>query len=452
MKLAIVLPDGAADEPLPQLDGRTPLDVAIIPNMDWVALHGRLGRVVSVPAGYTPGTDVATLSLLGYDPTTCYSGRAPIEAAARGLTAGPDELIFRCNFVTVTDGLMKDFTADHISQEEAERLIADLNTLTSEGHTSSPGCPTASAVGDTNSGDDSRPPSAEGGKPWATRHGGGAQGDLDAPQQGDPALQGCRFHSGVSYRNLMIISGASDLKLECAPPHDIPDQPVADHLPRGEGQERVRAIMRRAAEMLRNHEVNRVRREQGRPPVSDIWLWGQGRPVELEPFAKRFGVSGAVITGVDIIRGLAVMMGMKLIEVPGATGYIDTNYAGKGEEAIRALDTYDLVVVHVEAPDEAGHLGDAREKIKALERIDELIVGPLLDAMRKHDRWRILIAPDHPTPCTTTAHDATPPPFCFAGTGVVPLAKRSFSEKEALVGAWMVEPGHALMSRFLSGD
>jgi 2,3-bisphosphoglycerate-independent phosphoglycerate mutase len=393
MKFAIVLPDGAADEPLPQLDGRTPLEAANIPNMDWVALHGRLGRVVTVPAGYTPGTDVATLSLLGYDPDKCYSGRAPIEAAARGLTAGPDELIFRCNFVTIENGLMKDFTAGHIAQDEAERLIADLNRVF-----------------------------------------------VDDP---------CVFHSGVSYRNLMIISGASELKLQCAPPHDIPNQPVADHLPRGDGEERIREIMRRAAAMLRDHEVNRVRRKQGRPLVSDIWLWGQGRPVELERFVKRFGVLGAVITGVDIIRGLAVMMGLKLIEVPGATGYIDTNYAGKGKAAVRALNDYDLVVVHIEAPDEAGHLGDAKLKVETLERIDELIVGPLLDALRKHDRWRILIAPDHPTPCTTTAHDATPPPFCFAGTGVKAERKRPFSEKDAVAAGLLVEPGYGLTRMFL---
>jgi 2,3-bisphosphoglycerate-independent phosphoglycerate mutase len=398
MKYAIILPDGAADEPLPQLDGRTPLEVANIPNMDWVAMHGRLGRVVTVPAGFTPGTDVATLSLLGYDPHVCYSGRAPIEAAARGLTAGPNELIFRCNFVTIVDGLMKDFTAGHIAQHEADRLIADLNALA---------------------------------------------------RRAEPALQGCRFYSGVSYRNLMIASDAADMDVQCAPPHDIPNQPVGDHLPRGVGQERVRAIMDRAAEMLKDHEVNRVRHEQGKPLVTNIWLWGQGRPVELEPFADRFGVRGAVITGVDLVRGLAVMMGMELIEVPGATGYIDTNYAGKGEAAVRALDDYDLVVVHIEAPDEAGHLGDAKLKVETLERIDELIVGPLLDALRKHGEWRVLIAPDHPTPCTTTAHDATPPPFCFAGTGVEAVKKRPFSEKDAVAARLLVDPGHGLTRVFL---
>jgi 2,3-bisphosphoglycerate-independent phosphoglycerate mutase len=392
-KYVIVLPDGASDEPLAEFGGRTPLQAADIPNMDWVARHGRLGRVVTVPPGYTPGTDVATLSLFGYDPDASYSGRAPIEAAARGLTVGPDQIVYRCNFVTITDGRMRDFTAHHISQPEANRLIADLNRLFA-----------------------------------------------DEP---------CVFYSGVSYRNLMIASGIGDTRLQCAPPHDIPNQPVAEHLPHGTGQEKVREIMARAAELLRDHEVNRARRDEGRPPVSDIWLWGQGRPTQLEPFAERFGPRGVVITGVDILRGLAVMMGMKLIEVPGATGYIDTNYAGKGAAAVGALDDYDLVAVHIEAPDEAGHLGDAREKIKALEHIDALIVAPLLEALRRHAKWKMLIAPDHPTPCTTTAHDATPPPFCFAGTDVEAVERRPFSEKEAVAGGWLVDPGHRLMELFI---
>ena len=395
MKYGIILPDGAADEPIAELDGRTPLEAAKIPNMDWIALNGRLGRAVTVPAGYTPGTDVATLTLFGYDPAMYYSGRAPIEAAARGLKAGPDELIYRCNFVTILDGRMKDFTAHHIPQPEADRLIANLN-----------------------------------------RH------FADAP---------CTFYSGVSYRNLMIASGIGDAQLKCAPPHDIPNERVADHLPRGTGQEQVREIMRKAASMLSDHDVNRARQKDGRPPVTDIWLWGQGRSTRLEPFAERFGLAGAVITGVDILRGLAVLMGMKLIEVPGATGYLDTNYVGKGQAAVRAFEEYDLVVVHVEAADEAGHLGNASEKIKALERVDEHVVGPLLDALRRYNQWRILVAPDHPTPCTTTAHDATPPPFCFAGTSVTAVERRPFSEKEAVTGGWLVDPGHKLMGLFVHG-
>lgn len=398
MKYAIILPDGAADLPLPQLDGRTPLEAARIAHMDWVAQHGRLGRAVTVPEGFTPGTDVATLTLLGYDPHVYFRGRAPIEAAARGLSAGPGELIFRCNFVTVLDGRMKDFTADHIRQAETDRLIGELNEL----------------VG-----------------------------------RGEPALRGCRFHAGVSYRNLMVASDAAEMtKLKSAPPHDIPDQPVVEHLPRGVGQERVRAVMERAQALLADHELNRRRAAEGRPPVTDIWLWGQGGAMALEPLRDRFGVRGATITGVDIIRGLAKLTGMALIEVPGATGYIDTNYVGKGAAAAAALDEYDLIVVHVEAADEAAHMGNAAEKVTALERIDEHVVGPLLKKLRTFDRWRILIAPDHPTPCATTAHDATPPPFCYAGTGVASAGATRFSEAAAVAGGWLVEPGHTLLGEF----
>ncbi|MBU0640734.1 MAG: cofactor-independent phosphoglycerate mutase [Planctomycetes bacterium] len=393
MKYAIVLPDGAADEPVAQLGGRTPLEVANIPRMDWIASHGQVGRVVTIPMGFVAGTDVATLTIFGYDPLKCYSGRAPLEAAARGLKAGPDELIFRCNLVTIGDGYMRDFTAGHITQPEAEQLIADLN-----------------------------------------RH------FADSPAV---------FHSGVSYRNLMLIPGAAEIDVQCSPPHDIPNEPVSEHWPRGRGAERVQQVMDRAAELLRDHPVNQARAQRGQNPATNIWLWGQGRPTKLEPFVERFGLSGAVITGVDIIRGLAVSMGMKLIEVPGATGYVDTDYAGKGAAAVRALGEYDLVVIHVEAPDEAGHLGDAELKVETLERVDELVVGPVLDALRRHAGWRILVAPDHPTPVATTAHSAVPPAFCFAGTAIRPCGAAAFSEAVGAQGP-IIDPGHELMSRFLS--
>jgi 2,3-bisphosphoglycerate-independent phosphoglycerate mutase len=207
--------------------------------------------------------------------------------------------------------------------------------------------------------------------------------------------------------------------------------------------------MARAREMLRDHAVNRARARRGVAPVTDIWLWGQGPPTRLTPFAQRFGLRGAVICGVDVIRGLAVLMGMDLIHVPGATGYIDTDYAAKGRAAVAALQAYDLVVVHVEAADEAGHLANAAEKVRALEQIDTHVVGPLLEALEAHGARRILIAPDHPTPVATTAHDATPPPFCFAGTGITAVERRSFTEADARAGGWLVDPGHTLMSQFL---
>ncbi len=402
MKYVIVLPDGAADDPLPELGGRTPLAVARKPHMDWIAQHGRLGRVVTVPDGFIPGTDVATLSVFGYDPHRSYTGRAPIEAAAKGLSVRPDELIFRCNFVTILDGCMRDFTADHIHQDEADRLIADLNHLVGNG----------------------------------------------TPASGAPELSGCVFHAGVGYRNLMVAAGAAAYKLKSTPPHDIPNQPVAEHLPRGDGQERVRSIMTRASALLRDHPVNAARRTAGRDPVTDIWLWGQGRPAPLESFQHRFGVRAGVITGVDIIRGLARLAGMDLIDVPGVTGYFDTNYVNKGQYALRALDRYDLVIVHIEASDEAAHEGNAKEKIAALERTDEHIVGPLLAELQRRGNWRMLIAPDHVTSTATTQHAATPPPFCFAGSDVPAVEQRTFCETEAQAGGWLIERGHEMIHSF----
>jgi len=394
MKYVVILPDGAADERVPELDGRTPLQVAKIPNMDEVSRNGQIGRILTVPTGFIPATDVATLSLFGYDPATYYTGRAPLEAAAQGLKVGPDDIIFRCNFVSIKDGRMADFTAGHIAQAETDRLIADLNGL---------------FAGD-----------------------------------------GLAFHSGVSYRNLMLAAGVAGPDLQCAPPHDIPNQPVAEHRPKGEGAERVQAIMERAAEMIADHDVNKARRSEGRDPVSGIWLWGQGRPTRLPTLRDRYQCSCAVITGVDIIRGIAVCMGADVINVPGATGYIDTDYAGKGVAGVAALEDYDMVVVHIEAPDEAGHLGNPEEKILALERVDEHIVGPLLEAVRGYGDWRILVAPDHPTPVTTKAHSAVPPPWALAGTGIeASEPPRVFNEREAEASGVMVEPGHTLIDRFM---
>ncbi len=396
MKYAIILPDGAADEPLAQLSNRTPLQAARIPHMDWVASHGRMGRSVTVPSGFVAGTDVATLSLLGYDPHVYYSGRAPLEARAKGLKTTADQLIFRSNFVTIADGRMKDFTAGHISQPDAEELIAALNK--------------------------------------------------------DLAAEGYVFHAGVSYRNLMVASHAEDIVLTCAPPHDIPDQPVADHMPRGKGAERVMKVMDRASAMLARHPVNARRIREGRSPATHIWLWGQGRPVHMETFQQRFGLSGAAITGVDILRGISLGAGMELIAVPGATGYLDTDYEAKGRAGVRALEQHDLVLVHVEAPDEAGHQGDAGEKVKALERVDEAVVGPMLQALRGYPEWRVLIAPDHPTPVGTKAHSATPPPFCYAGTGVEPGSGKAFTEADAIATGLMVEPSWKLINAFLGRD
>jgi 2,3-bisphosphoglycerate-independent phosphoglycerate mutase len=395
MKYVIILPDGASDEPLPQLGGRSPLEAARIPHMDAIAHQGILGRVVTIPEGFGAGTDAGTLTLMGYDPRRYHTGRAPMEALAQQLTAAPDQLIFRCNFVNITDGTMKDFTAGHISQPDADALIAALNEAVFR-------------------------------------------------------EERCAFHAGVSYRNLLLVSNASGMRLQSQPPHDITDQPVAGYWPKGEGQERVKAIMDRAAEVLADHPVNQRRRQRGEAWATDIWLWGQGTPMKLDTLESRHGLKGVVITAVDIIRGIAKGMGMDLIDVPGATGYIDTDYDAKGRAALAALDHYDVVVVHIEAADEAAHQGMAEEKTKALERIDEAIVGPLLAKLGTLGDHRILIAPDHATLVRTKGHDAAPPPYCYAGTGIGPGSGRGFSEKEAIASGFLLDPGHTLLERFLN--
>jgi len=393
MKYAMILPGGAADEPIELLDGQTPLEAARTPNLDWIASHGRQGRVVTVPAGFSPGSDVATLSLFGYDARREYDGRAPLEAVARGITTRPGQLIFRCNLVTIVDGVMADFTAGHITDLEAGQLIDDLNDSI---------------------GSDS-----------------------------------CHFHSGMSYRHLLVATPPGELKAVCTPPNDIPDQPIEKHLPKGTGADWLKTIMLRAHDLLGAHDVNHVRADLGDNPATDIWLWGYGKPMTLQNFEKRFGVRGACIAGVDLIRGIAKSVGMAVIDVDGATGYLDTSYEAKGKAAVAALDEYDLVVVHVEAPDEAGHLGDAEAKVATIESVDEYIIGPVLEKLRMFDRWKLMVAVDHPTPVNKRMHTADPPPFCVVGTSVHAVLKKPFSEKVAAISDLQIDPGYELMEYFL---
>lgn len=395
MKYVVILPDGAADEPVGALGGKTPLEAAHKPHIDSVARSGRQGCVTTAPPEFSPGSDICTMSLFGYDPRLCHSGRAPLEAAAQGLALRDDEIVFRCNFVTLVDGTMADFTAGHISSRESRELVTYFNA-----------------------------------------------------KLGEPR---CRFHAGVSYRNLLVVSQADDLRPQCTPPHDFPDQLIAAHLPQGPGSEWLCDVMHRARTLLLGHDLNQVRKDLGENPATDIWLWGQGRALPLQSFEERFGVRGACIAAVDLIRGLAKVVGLSIIDVPGATGYLDTDYAAKGRSAVEALQKHDLVVVHVEAPDEAGHLGDAHAKLLALERIDEHVVGPILAELRRHDRWRILVAPDHPTPVGKRVHTADPPPFCLAGFGLDGVLGLPFSEANARQSDFHVNPGHQLMEFFIRG-
>lgn len=407
MKYAIVIPDGCADEPQESLGGKTPLQAARTPNMDRVARSGVVGRANNVPQPLTPASDVATLSLFGYDPLQVYTGRAPLETAAMGIPLGPDDWAIRCNLVHVADERMRDFTAGHITSEDGRPLIEALQA-------------------------------ACGGP--ASRFVPGLTGQLE-------------FHPGVSYRNILVYRGQGAAPFAAAtktqPPHDVPDQPIADHLPAGPGGDLLRAVMERSRAVLADHPVNRARQAAGKKAATQVWLWGQGRAPSIRPFAEVYGKQGAILSAVDLVRGVGVLLGWKRIDVPGATGYLDTDYAAKGRYGVEALAGHDLVCVHVEAPDEASHEGRADEKVKALERIDEQIVGPLLEALPRHGDWRILVSPDHRTTLRTRAHAYGAVPFALAGSGIAPRGQLTYDEVVAAASDLAFERGHELMRTFL---
>jgi len=391
-KYVIIVPDGAADEPLEQFGNKTIFEAANTPNMDKISSTGRLGLVRTVPEHMEPGSDVAQMSLLGYDPKRYYTGRAPIEAVARNIDLSNTDWVFRCNLITIADGKMADHSAGHISTEEGTKLINDLNK-----------------------------------------------------QLGTDKI---RFYPGVSYRHLLVFNGL-DFKVQTFPPHDYIGTPIEKILPRGKGEELLIEMMARSQQLFANTDINKIRKDLGENQVSSIWLWGQGVKAKMESFEKRFGLKGVTITAVDLARGLSLLIGFDLIDVPGATGFVDTNYQGKAAAAIDALNKYDIVLVHIEAPDEAGHSGNAEMKKKAVERIDKFIVGPVYEAMQKFPSWRILVVPDHPTPVRTGAHVADPVPFAMAGTGVAGVLNLPFSEANAARSGLKIENGFELMEYFL---
>jgi 2,3-bisphosphoglycerate-independent phosphoglycerate mutase len=410
MKYAIIIPDGCADEPQESLGGKTPLQAAHLPNMDRIAQTGFVGRSDNVPGSLTPASDVATLSLFGYDPLVVYTGRAPLETAAMGISLGPNDWAIRCNLVTITHGVMRDFTAGHISSEEGKELIAALQE----------------------------------------KLGGPVQFDEYGPEVGE-----LEFHAGVSYRNILVFrarDGAPfSAETKTQPPHDIPDQPVAPHLPKGPGAQMLLALVERSGPLLQDHPVNKARIAAGKPAATRVWLWGQGKAPSLQPFVEVYGKRGAIVSAVDLVRGVGILLGWTRIDVPGATGYLDTDYAAKGVYGVNALKDHDLVCVHVEAPDEASHEGKADAKVKALEQIDQHIVGPLLEALPKYGDWRILVSPDHRTPIRTRAHAYGMVPFALAGTGITPKGHSSYDEIIAAASDVAFERGFELMQRFLRG-
>jgi 2,3-bisphosphoglycerate-independent phosphoglycerate mutase len=408
MKYAIVIPDGCADEPQEALGGKTPLQAAHKPNMDRIAQRGAVGRSNNVPASLTPASDVATLSLLGYDPLQVYTGRAPLETAAMGLRLGPEDWAIRCNLVTVENEEMRDFTAGHISSADGRALIEAVQRRL--------------------------------GGPVTAADSPGLEGSLE-------------FHPGVSYRNILVYRSRGPAPFSPAtrtqPPHDIPDKPIAGYLPQGSGSALLQELMRRSREVLRDHPVNQARQARGDRPATQIWLWGQGRAPHLRPFHEIYGKRGAIISAVDLVRGVGILLGWTRIDVPGATGYLNTDYAAKGRAGVEALRSHDLVCVHVEAPDEASHEGRADAKVKALEEIDRHIVGPLLEALPGHGDWRILVSPDHRTPLRTRAHAHGAVPFAWAGTAIPPQGQPSYDEAVAGAAGLAFERGHELMRRFL---
>ena len=369
MKYVIILGDGMADEPLAELGGRTPLEYADIPNMDKIAREGRCGMLRTVPDGFEPGSDVANLSILGYDPGTSYTGRGPLEAASMGVALRDAEIAYRCNLVTVRDGAMEDFNAGHISTAEGAELLRDLS----------------------------------------------------------PALGDVRVYPGVGYRNLMVVPGA--LGAETTAPHDIVGRSVEDYLPRGADAGILLDCMERSREVFADHPVNRRRLQEGKNPATGIWPWSGGKKPSLAPFREKYGLAGGVISAVDLLNGIASLAGMEVIRVPGATGFLDTDYEAKARYAVDALDRLDFVYLHVEAPDEAGHMGSVEEKVRAIERLDEA-VGIILD----RPETTIAVLPDHPTPIRYKTHTMEPVPFAILGKGRDEV--RGFSEREAAKGSF----------------
>ena len=395
MKYVVVLPDGVADVPLKELSGKTPLEVALHPNMDWVVREGIAGWNHTIPAGFPPGSDVGCMSVFGYDPRAYHTGRAPLEAAAQGIRLELGEVAFRCNTLTVEDGTMVDHSADHITTEESARLIQTMSERL--------------------------------------------------------ARPGVRFHAGVSYRHLMIVAGAEFAKTVCTPPHDILGQPIAPHLPTGPGAEALRKLMEASVPLLRDHPVNQHRRQAGQRPATMLWFWGQGTAVQFPSFGTLHGLRAACISAVDIVRGIGRLAGFDILAVPGITGYFDTDYRGKAEHALKALEEgYDLVLVHIESTDEAGHMGDAALKIKAIEDVDRLVVGLLLEGLhRRGEPFAVLITPDHPTSTPLRTHIAEPVPFaCYAVNG--PRGNvTAYHEAAVRASSKRFTDGYQLMSFFL---
>ena len=396
MKYIVLVGDGMADYPIKELGDRTPLEAAKTPNMDFIVQNGSIGRVKTIPHKMSPASDVANISILGYNPAEYYSGRGPLEAANLGVELEDGDVAFRCNLITALGDTLTDYSAGHISSEEAKKII-----------------------------------------------------ELIDNQLGTTRI---KFYPGISYRHLMVVKRGADDRLEnvkCRPPHDITGQSIAKNLPKGKAAEILVKLMRHSQSVLDNHEINQVRIDLKENPANMIWLWGQGKKPSMPSFKEKYGISGSMISAVDLLKGLGKILGLEVINVPGATGYYDTDYSGKANAAIKALENQDFVFVHVEAPDEAGHNGDLREKLAAIERFDQLVVGTMLSAFKGREDFRVLVLPDHATPIALKTHTSDEVCFGIYGKGIKKGDFSGYNEKESLKSKLYFQKGHELMGYFL---
>ncbi len=395
MKYCVLIIDGAAGHPLLQRGGKTSLELAQTPNLDAMAVNGTIGLTRTVPEGMEASSACACMSIMGYDPRVYYKGRSAIEALSMGINIGTGETVFRCNLVAIRGGKMLDYSAGHITTAEAKLLIEALNK----------------AIGDANT----------------------------------------TFYPGVSYRHILKLKGHEEaLEAVCTPPHDIPGQPIDTRLPHGKGSDLLRDLMQRSEAVLAEHPINLARQARGDTPASTIWLfWPSGQVPSLPPFPEIHGIKGAMISGVDLLRGLAQMAGMEIVQISGVTDGLDNDYAAQAEGALKTLEKQDLVIVHVEAPDEAGHGGSIEHKIEAIEKTDQEIISRL----RRYsaDQIRLLIMPDHPTPIDIQTHSDDPVPFLLYGPGLTSNAARRLTEAEARSTGFYIQAGCDIIDKLIKG-
>ena len=402
MKYLVMLCDGMADEPNEALGNSTPMEKANKPCMDSLAAKAEVGIVKTVAEGLKPGSDVANLSVLGYEPAVYYSGRSPLEAASIGIDLKDTDVTLRCNLVTLSDDedyenkTILDYCADDISSEEAKILIEYIQE-----------------------------------------------------KLGNDVF---RFYPGVSYRHCLVWSNGNPHPGVLTPPHDITGKVITDYIPKGEAVDELYDLMKKSYDLLKDHPVNQARIARGKRPANSIWLWGEGTKPLLDNFSEKFGIYGSMISAVDLLKGIAICAGMNSVDVDGATGYLDTNFDGKCKAAIEEFKNgADLVYIHVEAPDECGHRGEIENKVKAIEMIDEHILGPVVEFLKGYDDFAVLVCPDHPTPLSIRTHTSTPVPYLiYDSKNEINSGVKVFCEKEARETGNYIEKGFTMMNYFLT--